>query len=114
MLPRRQIARLILPVSMALGLAACSRPQKSPAGLWDATITTVSGVDVPFRFEISGTPPTFSGSFFDGDLKRTSGPGSLTNGQLMLPFDEYGAKVEVAYKDDRLEGKYDRGTRGAA
>jgi thiol-disulfide isomerase/thioredoxin len=112
MLPIQRIARLILPVSMCLGLAACAGPEKTPAGLWDATITTLGGVEVPFRFEISGAPPTFSGSFFDGELRRTSGPGSFTNGQLVLPFDEYGAKVDVAYQDDRLEGKYDRGTRG--
>jgi thiol-disulfide isomerase/thioredoxin len=112
MLRTRRIPRLILSAVVCLGLAACSTPEKTPAGLWDATITTLSGVEVPFRFEISGTPPTLSGSFFDGDLKRTSGPGSLTNGQLVLPFDEYGAKVMVAYSDDHLEGTYDRGTRG--
>jgi peroxiredoxin len=113
MLSMRRPNRLLFVVLLGAGLAACSRtPDKTPVGLWDATITTGSGVEVPFRFEISGTPPTFSGTFFDGDLKRPSGPGSLRDGQLVLPFDEYGAKVEVAYKDDRLEGKYDRGTRG--
>ena len=109
----RRISRLLLVVLIGTGLAACSRTaDKTPAGMWDATITTDSGVNVPFRFEISGAPPTLSGTFFDGDLKRRSGPGTLTDGQLVLPFDEYGAKVEVTYTDNRLEGKYDRGTRG--
>jgi peroxiredoxin len=81
--------------------------------MWDATIKTAGGLEVPFRFEITGTPQALSGSFFDGDLKRTSSPAALTNGQLVLPFDEYGTKVDVTYKDDRLEGKYERGTRGA-
>jgi peroxiredoxin len=113
MLSMRRISRLLVVVLIGTGLAACSRTaDKTPVGLWDATVTTGSGLDVPFRFEIAGTPPTLSGSFFDGELKRTSGPGTLTGGQLVLPFDEYGAKVEVTYKDDRLEGKYDRGTRG--
>ena len=113
MLSMRRISRLLVVVLIGTGLAACSRTaDKTPVGLWDATVTTGGGLDVPFRFEIAGTPPTLSGSFFDGELKRTSGPGTFTNGALVLPFGEYGAKVEVAYKDDRLEGKYDRGTRG--
>lgn len=113
MVPRRSFNRLLLSVVACISVAACTTPaEKTPAGSWDATITTVSGVKVPFKFEISGTPPALTGSFFDGDLKRTSGPGRYDNGQLVLPFDEYGAKVVVAYKDDRLEGQYDRGTRG--
>jgi peroxiredoxin len=108
----RSFARLVLAVT-CFGAAACTKPAaKTPAGLWDATITTVSGVEVPFKFEISGTPPALNGAFFDGELKRISGPGTDANGELVLPFDEYGAKVVVAYKDDRLEGRYDRGTRG--
>jgi thiol-disulfide isomerase/thioredoxin len=93
---------------------ACTSTEKTPAGMWDATITTAGGLQVPFKFEIAGAPPQLSGTFFDGELRRTSTGGSYSNGELVLPFPEYGAKVIATYKDDRLEGKYDRGTRGAA
>lgn len=115
MLSRRSVERLFFSMVLSVGVTACSRSaDNTPVGMWDATIKTATGLEVPFRFEISGTPAALSGSFFDGDLKRTSSPGALTGGQLVLPFDEYGAKVEVTYKDDRLDGKYDRGTRGPA
>ena len=113
MLSRRSLDRVIFCTVVTIGLAACSTPaNKTPVGMWDATIKTAGGLEVPFRFEIAGAPAALTGSFFDGELKRTSSPAALTNGQVVLPFDEYGAKVDVTYKDDRLEGKYDRGTRG--
>src|SRR3954454_14960081 len=74
-------------------IIACTTAPENPAGVWDATITTAGGLEVPFKFEISGAPPTVTGSFFDGELRRTSAPGSFSNGELVLPFPEYGAKV---------------------
>jgi peroxiredoxin len=97
---------------MGVVLAACGTPaEKTPVGVWDASITVGQNV-IPFKFEVTGTAPNVSGSFFDGDLKRTSTGGQYSNGALVLPFPEYGSRVDVVYKDDRLEGKYDRGTRG--
>ena len=113
MVSSRSRARLVLFVVTCIGVTACTKPaEKTPVGMWNATITTGSGLEVPFKFEITAAPPALTASFFDGDLKRTSGPGAAENGALVLPFDEYGAKVVVTYQDDRLEGKYDRGTRG--
>ena len=37
----------------------------SPAGLWDAAVV-VGGLEIPFRFEISGTGSSVSGWFFNG------------------------------------------------
>ena len=36
------------------------------------------------------------------------------NGAVDLRFDQYGARLQATLSGDRLEGKYDRGTRGAA
>jgi peroxiredoxin len=108
----RDLTRPMLPVITCVALVACSKPaEKTPVGLWDASIV-VNGNTVPFKFEVTGQAPAVSGSFFDGDLKRTSTGGQYNNGALVLPFPEYGAKLDVVYKDDRLEGTYDRGTRG--
>ena len=111
----RAIVRLIPVVVVCVELMACSRAaDKTPVGVWDASIV-VNGIDVPFKFEVSGAAPNLTGAFFDGDLKRTSSAGQYSNnGALMLPFPEYGSRVDVVYKDDRLDGKYDRGTRGPA
>ncbi|PYQ99830.1 MAG: hypothetical protein DMF95_33650 [Acidobacteria bacterium] len=89
---------------------------QSPAslnGLWDATVTVSGEIEIPFRFELSGSGSSVQGSFFNGDDKVTSTTGQLENGSLVLSFDEYGTKLEAAVKDGRLEGQYTRGTRGA-
>jgi thiol-disulfide isomerase/thioredoxin len=96
---------------LAVFASVIEAADRTPTGLWDATVV-VEGVDVPFRFEISRSGSTWRGAFFDGDLKVVSTRGRYENGALVLRFDEYGSTVDVVYKDDRLEGKYDRGTRG--
>jgi thiol-disulfide isomerase/thioredoxin len=102
---------------LALVTASPVRAQ-SLTGLWDATIIVSAGqdkgtIEVPFRFELSGSGRNIKGSFFNGDEKVTSTTGSLENGALVLSFDEYGTKVEATVKDGQIEGEYTRGTRGA-
>jgi len=99
-------------------LALVVLPQRAAAqpvnGLWDATVVVNNGaLEIPFRFELSGSGPNVKGSFFNGDDKTTSTSGSLENGRLTLNFDELGTKLEATLKDGRLEGQYSRGTRGA-
>jgi thiol-disulfide isomerase/thioredoxin len=82
--------------------------------LWDASVLVNNGaLEIPFRFELSGSGANVKGSFFNGDDKTTSTSGSLQNGKLSLSFDELGTKLEATLKDGRLEGEYSRGTRGA-
>ena len=99
-------------------LALVVLPQRAAAqpvnGLWDATVVVNNGaLEIPFRFELSGSGPNVKGSFFNGDDKTTSTSGSLENGRLTLNFDELGTRLEATLKDGRLEGQYSRGTRGA-
>jgi thiol-disulfide isomerase/thioredoxin len=111
-------------LTLAPGLASESGAQSTPAGLWDASVlvnTAPAGaepvrLDIPFRFEIvcgGAACATPKGSFFNGDDKVTSTTGQFANGALTFSFDEYGTKVEAAFKDGKLEGQYSRGTRGA-
>jgi thiol-disulfide isomerase/thioredoxin len=92
--------------------APASAQTSSPVGVWDATVD-VGGVLIPFRFEITGSGTSFTGSFLDGDLKMSSTGGRLEGTTLVLPFDAYAATVEVTWSGNTLTGKYDRGTRGA-
>jgi thiol-disulfide isomerase/thioredoxin len=99
-------------------LALVVLPQRAAAqpvnGLWDATVVVNNGaLEIPFRFELSGSGQNVKGSFFNGDDKTTSTSGSLENGRLTLNFDELGTRLEATLKDGRLEGQYSRGTRGA-
>ena len=98
----------------AVAVVALPRPAaaQSLAGIWDASVV-VNRLEIPFRFEIAGTGGAIAGSFFNGEEKVTSTSGSFENGALTLSFDEYGSKLIATLKDGRLEGEYNRGTRGA-
>ena len=103
---------------LVVTLAVLALPPRAAAqpvnGLWDATVLVNNGaLEIPFRFELSGTGSSVRGSFFNGDDKTTSTSGSFQNGTLSLSFDELGTRLDATLKDGRLEGEYSRGTRGA-
>jgi thiol-disulfide isomerase/thioredoxin len=107
------LIRFALLVGVAAMVSAPSpAAAQSLAGLWDATVV-VNKLEIPFRFEISGQGSAIKGSFFNGDEKVTSTSGSFDGGALTLNFDEYGTKLVATLKEGRLEGEYNRGTRGA-
>ena len=104
----------LLAVLLALVAFPSRAGAQSVSGLWDSTVLVNNGaLEIPFRFELSGTGPNVKGSFFNGDDKTTSTSGSFENGTLTLSFDELGTKLDATLKDGRLEGAYSRGTRGA-
>jgi thiol-disulfide isomerase/thioredoxin len=102
---------LILVFALALAAPALTRaqaPSPSLSGLWDAAVV-VNGLEIPFRFEITGAGASISGSFFNGDEKVTSTGGKYENGSLKLNFDHYATALEAALVDGRLAGIYNRG-----
>jgi thiol-disulfide isomerase/thioredoxin len=84
----------------------------SPTGRWDAVVVISDGTSIPFRFEIEGTGDAVKGSFFDGDKKITSKPGTFKDGALTVSFDQYATTLQATLKDGQLEGSYLRGSRG--
>jgi thiol-disulfide isomerase/thioredoxin len=85
---------------------------QSLAGLWDATVK-VGALDVPFRFEISGSGSKTVGSFFNGDAKFTSSSGTYSNGVLTINWDYTASRLEATVQDGVIEGKYFRSGRDA-
>jgi peroxiredoxin len=112
---RQLIQRIALVVLAALSTASVSSaaPATSPAGLWDATVV-VNKIEIPFQFEITGRAPELKAAFFDGDLRVPSTASRLDGGNVVFRFDQYGSRIEAVWSGDELQGKYDRGTRGAA
>ena len=96
-------------VAMLIAIAPAAVAQ-SLAGRWDATVQ-VSGVDIPFRFELSGEGANVKGSFFNGDEKITSTSGKVENGTLILKWDDHASKLDATFHDGVLEGKYIRAGR---
>ena len=106
----------VLVVTLALLASPSRAAAQSLNGLWDATVVVGprdAPLDIPFRFELSGSGSNIKGAFFNGDDKTTSTSGTLVNGTLSLNFDELGTKLEATLKDGQLDGQYSRGTRGA-
>jgi thiol-disulfide isomerase/thioredoxin len=96
-------------VAMLIAIAPVAMAQ-SLAGRWNATVQ-VSGVDIPFRFELSGEGANVKGSFFNGDEKITSTSGRFENGALVLKWDDHASKLDATFHDGVLEGKYIRAGR---
>ncbi len=100
---------------LALAAPAFAQVAAAPAGVWDGVVSVSNGtIEIPFKFEIVAANGSYRGYFFDGDVKVPSQPGTFANGSVDLRFDQYGARVIATLSGDKLEGKYDRGTRGAA
>ena len=95
---------------LLLLLLATTGAAQSLSGLWSASVTA-NGLDIPFRFEMSGGGQSVKGSFFNGDDKVTSNGGSFEAGKLVLSFDFYASKLQAEWKDGTLEGSYSRAGR---
>lgn len=89
--------------------ASPSAQTPSPVGLWDAAVV-VGGLEIPFRFEITGNGSAVAGNFFNGDEKVGSTGGKFENGSLVLNFDHYATAVEATLINGRLAGTYNRAT----
>ncbi len=113
----RSIMGVVLGGALMSGaLAPQAQAQSATAlGKWDAVVVVSNGtIEIPFTFEIVQNGTGVRGQFINGDEKVVSQPGTIENGNVELRFDQYGAKVVATLSGDKLEGKYDRGTRGAA
>lgn len=104
-LPALAVACLVVSVS------ACAGGGRTIEGQWTGTVD-VDGVQVPFPLEIVGNGPSLQASFFDGDIKVTSTSGRIEGDAVVLAFDQYGTTLKATHTDGRLQGFYDRGTRG--
>ncbi len=98
------IAKFSLAMLIAIAPAAMAQ---SLAGRWDASVQ-VSGVDIPFRFELSGEGANVKGSFFNGDERITSTSGRFENGSLVLRWDDHASSLDAAFHGGVLEGRYRR------
>jgi thiol-disulfide isomerase/thioredoxin len=78
---------------------------QSVAGLWDATIH-FNDTDIPFKLELSGDGVNIKGWFFNGDNREVSNSGKLENGNLVLNFDSYLAKLTGTVKNGVFDGEY--------
>lgn len=108
----RWIGAAALAAIVALPAFGYADSQRTPAlaGAWRAAVV-VNNVDVPFRLEIVEKGGALTGVLFDGDKRIVSSRGRFLDNVLSLPFPQYGARLEAALRDGRLDGHYWRGSR---
>ena len=100
---RSLFVALLVAASNALG-APSTRPA---SGLWDAGVV-VSGVIVPFRFELSTKDGQASGAFFNGTELVRSTSGHFEGSALSLRFDQYASTLQAEWRNGALIGSYAR------
>jgi len=101
---RNMTGRLCATLILAFAPAAMA---ETLSGLWDATVK-VNGVEIPFRFEISGESRSIKGSFFNGGERMSSTSGRVDDGHLILNWDYYAATLDATLRDGVLSGEYSR------
>ena len=101
----------VLALLFGASLGAAPDPGAPFAGRWDAVVVA-NGVDVPFQFEIAADGTALKGSFFNGERRITSRAGTVDGDTLVLPFDQYAAKLHVSLRDSQLTGEYQRARGG--
>lgn len=108
---------VIVPAAAAQGRPAPEDLVRAKPGMtaltgeWNASIVS-NGVEVPFRFEITGRGSELVGSFFNGERRISSTSSRSHEGRLQFLFDQYAATLDVVVTDDEnLEGEYRRGTK---
>jgi thiol-disulfide isomerase/thioredoxin len=104
---RRWIGVVAL-VALATGAVAA---RQTLAGKWDARVV-VNNVEVPFRFDITGSGAALKASFVNGEQRITSTAASVEGDTVVFSFEQYGSKVVATLAGGQLTGEYQR-ARGA-
>ena len=102
------LALIALPAAAAIGWSVHDRTPLD--GAWHG-IVLVDTVEVPFRFEIGERDGALVASFFDGDRRIPSAPGTRDGTTVVFTYPSYAATLTARVVEGRLEGQYARGTR---
>jgi thiol-disulfide isomerase/thioredoxin len=74
-------------------------------GRWNASLTTQTGVVIPFRLDLAGSGGSLKGTLYDGfDPYETTTSATFAGGQLTLNIDHYLTTITATEKDGQLSG----------
>ncbi len=103
----RTVWRLILALLFVAQGSLAAPSARPPSGLWDAGVV-VSGVIVPFRFELATQNESASGAFFNGSERVRSTSGQCNGSGVTLKFDHYASTLQATWSNGALVGSYSR------
>jgi len=90
----------IAATALALGLNA-----QDLNGRWAATLTSASGVDIPFRLDISKNGDQGVGTLHNGHDPKTTSSATIKDGMIELNFEHYLTSIRAEVKDGELDGQ---------
>jgi thiol-disulfide isomerase/thioredoxin len=96
------MTKLLLSVTLAFAPLSIAG---SIATLWDGKIN-LSGVEIPFKLEVTRDGNAVKGAFVNGDDRETSTSGTFDDGKLVLRFDDYATTLTATVKNGILEGEW--------
>lgn len=100
------VARVATAIVLSVSVTQTVTSAPRIAGLWDATVITAKGVEIPFRFEIVQNGTRVQGFFFEGDRKIGSTSGRFQDGTLALEYDFLNTTLEATLVGSELRGSY--------
>jgi thiol-disulfide isomerase/thioredoxin len=94
---------LAFAATLAWGLTASAATQVD--GRWAATLKSASGVEVPFRLDISSSGGQVVGTLYNGHDPKTTSSATFENGKVQLNFEHYLTSIQAELKDGELDGQ---------
>lgn len=89
---------------LAVGLNAFAADNL--AGRWAATLKSASGVEIPFRLDISQKGDQVVGTLYNGRDPKTTSSASIQGGKIELNYEHYLTRIEAELKDNgELDGQ---------
>jgi thiol-disulfide isomerase/thioredoxin len=74
-------------------------------GRWTATLKSATGVEIPFRLDISGEGDQAIGTLFNGRDPKTTSSARIKDGKVTLNFEHYLTSIQAEVKENgELDG----------
>lgn len=97
------VKSMAITAGLALGLSASAA--ESLDGRWAASLKSSSGVEIPFRLDISQKGDKVIGTLFNGRDPKTTSSATIRDGKVELNFEHYLTSIQAEVKDGELDGK---------
>lgn len=97
------VRSLVFAASLTLGFSAVAA--ESLDGRWAATLTSASGVEIPFRLDISQKGDQVVGTLYNGRDPKTTSSATIRDGKVELNFEHYLTSIRADVKNGELDGQ---------
>lgn len=94
---------LALTASLAMTMSVSAA--ESLDGRWTATLKSASGVEIPFRLDITQRGSDVIGTLYNGRDPKTTSSAKIQGSRVELNFEHYLTSIQAELKDGELDGQ---------